>query len=73
MKDDFDAFEKRLGRETIYLFNDMEDAVVKSTPEGYWVKIKGMEEFKAKPGSSLVADAVLERKEITKKEYDDFE
>lgn len=57
----------------VYFKNTFEEAVLKSIPgEGIFVKLKGGEEFKAKKGSALVADAILEASEITKEEYNTY-
>lgn len=55
-----------------YLENKSENAVIKITRDGTFVKIKGLQEFKAKPGSNLVAEAMLELAVIEKEKYDSF-
>ena len=53
--------------------NTYENAVIKSIPEtGFYVKFSGEDEFLAKNGSRLVTDGLLEYKEITEKEYNNF-
>lgn len=64
---------ERLTEETVYLKNEFEDAVMKFEPNGnVWVKFKGNSEFKAKDDSAIVADAVLEEKEISAEQYNNF-
>lgn len=55
-----------------YLENKSENAVIKITRDGTFVKVKGLQEFKAKPGSNLVAEAMLELAVIAKEKYDSF-
>ena len=69
----WEKFIDKFSEGIVYFRNTHEDAVLKSIPdEGIFVKLRGGEEFKAKPGSALVADATLEGAEITKEEYNNF-
>jgi len=65
---------EKLQREPVYLYNDYEQAVVKldNSLPNYLVKLKGREEFKAKTGSGVVAEAILDLLEISKEDYDNF-
>lgn len=73
MKENTKSLRERLGEETIYLQNEMEDAVLKMVPgQGWFIKIAGSPEVKAVEGSTVVADTLLMKQEITAKEYKDF-
>ena len=58
----------------MYFEYPKEDVVLRSEPNGgsFYVKFRGKTEFKAEPGSKIVADATLEGQEITKEQYDKF-
>lgn len=72
-KSSFSEFKERLTSETVYFKYDFEQAVIRSVPgKGFFVKLKGSDEFKAKDGSKLVTDAILEHKEISEDQYYDF-
>lgn len=69
-KTTYQAFLRKLTKETVFFKNEFEQAFIKSVPgEGYTVKFPGQKEFKADPKSQVVADAILEFNEITEKEY----
>ena len=69
----YQAFMKKLQTEIVFFMNTYENAVIKSIPEtGFYVKFSGEDEFLAKNGSRLVTDGLLEYKEITEKEYNNF-
>jgi len=65
---------KKIQHLPAYLYNDYEQAVVRSTPNepGYYVKLKGRAEFKAETGSEVVAEAILDGLEISKEANDNF-
>ena len=69
-------FLNQFTEQPVYLKNDAEGAVIRTEPANsdlkIWVKIKGKEEFEAKPGSSLVADSFSIQNRITKEEYYNF-
>lgn len=65
-------FLKRLETETVYLKNEYEDALVKISNGSAWIKLKGGNPYTAFPGSEIVANAILDQKEITKSEYETF-
>lgn len=63
----------KIGKETVYMGNTMEEAVLKSEPQGpYFAKFPGGKEFKVEPKTDIVAGALLEGREITRSEYDSF-
>lgn len=69
----YNAFMNKLARDTLYFKNTFENACILSIPGGgYWVKFSNEKAFKAKEGSKLITDAILEYNEITKEEYDSF-
>jgi hypothetical protein len=68
---EYQAFLKKLRSETVYFKNTFENALIKSDPDGgYMVKINGRPAFQADPQSGLIADAILEYKEIPAAEYE---
>lgn len=69
----YEKFKEKLTKQPVYFAYDFEDAVIRSEPnKGFWVKFKGEPEFKALPGSGVVAEAIREHKEISKSQYDNF-
>ncbi len=68
-----EEFLIKLREETVYLKNEFEKAVIKSTPDGKaFVKFKGVEPYEATNGASIVVNVCYEENEITKEEYDSF-
>ena len=62
-----------MASETVYLLNEFEEIAVRFEPSGdTFVKPKGKDEFKAKDGSKVVADALSEGKEITFASYEGY-
>lgn len=57
-------FFNLLSKQPVYCINEHEEAVIRTEPgkDGLnkWVKLKGKEEFKAKLGSSLVVDGLIQ-------------
>jgi hypothetical protein len=65
------TFQKKLQSQPIYFVNSMENAYIRSEPgNGFWIKFHGEPEYKAKEGSTIVTEGILEHKEIKKKRYD---
>jgi hypothetical protein len=63
---------KRLQNETIYLRNEFEDIVLRSTPgeKGkFYVKFPGESEYEIAHSTNLVTETLLEWDEITEEEY----
>ena len=59
---------------TVYFSYPFEEAVFKYMPSGEcFVKLRGKSEFKAVHGSKIVADAMLECREISEQDYLDFD
>lgn len=70
---EYKKFLERLQSETLYFKNEFEGAVIKSIPkDGYFVKFKDGEEFKAENGSGVIADGVIPDNEISEKQYTSF-
>lgn len=71
-----EQFLTALGTKPMYLKNSFEDAVLRTEPTAtglvVHVKFKGKQEFMAKKGSTVVADAYLEQALISEKEYLNF-
>lgn len=57
----------------IYLKYDYEDAKVRNAPDGWYVKLKGQNEFKAPKGNKIVPEAYRYGENISKEEYDKTE
>lgn len=73
MMDNYEVFSKKLTEQPVYFEYPFEEAVLRSIPNaGIFIKFKGKAEFKSKEGSEVVTDAILEHKEITKQQYDNF-
>lgn len=72
--DKADKFDKALKERNVFFKYTFEDAVLRTDlKEGaIYVKLRGSEEFKAKNGSALVAEALMERNEITEAQYKAF-
>ena len=67
------ALHARMSVETVYLLNDFEGMAVRFDPSGdAFVKPKGGAEFRAKDGSKVVADALLDPHEITSADYEGY-
>ena len=67
------ALHARMSVEPVYLLNEFEEMAVRFDPSGdTFVKPKGKPEFKAKAGSKVVADALLDPKEITFAAYEGY-
>lgn len=73
---DHEALLHKLYSEPVFILYDFEDCVIRSEPgkEGpdFWVKFKGEKEFKARPESKLVWDAVMYPVLITQEEYEKY-
>lgn len=68
-------FIERLYIEEIYLENTFEQTAVRIPPpiDPYnYAKVKGGEEYQLGHGSNMAIDAILERIELTKEEYDNY-
>ena len=72
----YQAFLRKLSRETVYFKNTYEEAVLKSVPvikhvpeEGYFAKFKGGKEYKISHDTDMVAEAIMECNEITEADY----
>ena len=65
---------KKIGNEVVYIENTWEDIAIKILPDhgGYLAKFKGGKEYKIESSSQVVCDALLESKEITEKEYNEY-
>ena len=73
----YNAFIEKVKKQEVYFLNTYEEAAIRSVPtktEGiiYYVKFKGEKTFQAEKGSTIIADALLEYKEITKEEYNSY-
>lgn len=67
------ALYARMATETVYMLNEFEEIAVRFDPSGdRFVKPKGKDEFKAKDGSKVVADALSDGKEISAAAYQDY-
>lgn len=65
----------RLPHEEIYLLNEFEDIAVKSFPgkrARFVAKPKGGNEYEIGYDTTVISDALLEYKEITKEQYEAF-
>ncbi len=61
---------ERLGTETVYLYNDLEDIAVKVVGGvGYFVRVDG-EDQKIDVDSDMALQAVVGEHEITKEQYE---
>lgn len=71
-----EEFSIKIMNEPVYFYNDYESAVVKAIRVDdrieYYVKINGKSEFKAKSGSGLVMETLMDGMEISKISYDLF-
>lgn len=66
-------FMEAFAERTVHFSYPFEEAVFKTVPnDACYVKLRGKKEFKAIPGSKLVADAMLECREISEQAYLDF-
>ena len=66
---------QRLKAGTVYLRNEIEDAVVKSIPgdsDQWYAKLPGGIPYLVHQSTKMVTDAWLEWIEISKEEYDEF-
>lgn len=64
-------FIKKLQTETLYLWDDIDELMVKSVPQGgYFIKQIGGQEVPSSFESEVVFRAVHSEKEITRAEYD---
>ncbi len=65
------------GSPPVYFINSIEDAAIKSLPgKRFEVKFKDGHTFIQEPGaklSQLVTDGIFEKREISEKEYQDFQ
>jgi len=69
--DEWEKFRKKVKSEPVYFVNTLEQVYIRSEPSiGFWIKIPGEPEHKAKPGSTIVSAGILEHKEIKKKKYE---
>ena len=59
-------------KEIVYLKNSFENAVIKISKQGTFIKFKGKDEFKDDRASKVTADAILELNSISKSEYENF-
>lgn len=68
-----EAASKRLKSSPVFLRNEFEGAVLRSTPEGkFYARFPGDEEYEIHFSTNLVTDALLDWVEITKSEYEKF-
>lgn len=66
---------ERLSGRVVFLKNEFEGIVLKSTPGTggkYYVKFAGEKPYEIKHSSKLVTETILEWNEITKEEYNAF-
>jgi hypothetical protein len=69
------AFLEKLryaGSNNIYFINTLDQSVIKFNGKVYFVKFHGEQAFKAKKGSVVVVEGILEYQEITEREYENF-
>ena len=67
----------RFGKQTLYLYNEYENAAVRITPSvngivSVYVKVGSNPEFKAQHGNTVVVDAIMDRVSITPDDYMNF-
>jgi len=70
---DRDDLYTRMAHGEVFLWNAYEQMVFRFTPSGaVFAKARGMAEFRTQEGSTVVADALLEGKEISAEAYSGY-
>ncbi len=55
-----------------YFINTFEEAAIRHSQNGYFIRFKGEQEFTTQQTNHLICDAFMEFKEITEKEYNEY-
>ncbi len=67
---EYKKYLERIGTETVYLYNDLEDVAVKCVGGvGFFIRSNG-EDKKINPDSDMALQAVIGEYEITKQQYE---
>jgi hypothetical protein len=70
----YQSILNKIGKQTVYLLNDFRDVVVKIMPrnENWHVKAKDCTEWDVHYSTDIANETLLEAKEITEKEYNEY-